>query len=87
MSSIALIIAIITVVVSFRLVNFFKGTPFEKSWKILLLIPVFMGGIAISELLDITILRVRAALALAASITFLYCIILFYRTWKSIGKS
>jgi hypothetical protein len=84
--SLAIIVAVITLVVSFRLIKLFKGSPLEKPWKVLILVPVFMAGVAICELLNINVLRVRATFALLASITFLYCIILFDRSWKSIGK-
>jgi hypothetical protein len=66
-SSLAFLVAVATAIVSYRLTRFFRGSIFQKPWKILLLIPLFMGGIALAELLDITILRVRALFALAAS--------------------
>jgi len=75
-------IAVITVVVAFYLVKFFKGTPFERSWKILFLVPVLMAGIGICEILGIEILRVRALLCLTALLAFLYSLCSFYHVWQ-----
>ena len=75
-------IAFITVVVAFYLAKFFKGTPFEKPWKTLYLVPILMAGVGICELFGIRVLRVRALLSLAASLVFLYSLHSFYRAWQ-----
>ena len=75
-------IAVITVVVAFYLVKFFKGTPFERPWKTLFLVPVLMAGIGICEILGIEILRVRALLCLTALLVLLYSLCSFYHVWQ-----
>jgi asparagine N-glycosylation enzyme membrane subunit Stt3 len=75
-------VAIITVVVAFYLARLFKGTPFERPWKTLYLVPIFMAGIGICELLGVSVLRIRTLLSLAALLAFLYSICSFYRAWQ-----
>lgn len=69
-----------TTVLAYLFSNFFKGSPFERPWKILLSIPFFLLGIGIIEALDITILRLRSLLALAALVMMLYTYYQFYQT-------
>ena len=75
-------VALITVVVAFYLAKFFKGTPFEKPWKTLYLVPILMAGVGICELLGVRVLRVRALLSLTALLVFLYSLLSFYRAWQ-----
>lgn len=75
-------VAIITAVVAFYLARFFKGTPFEKPWKTLYLVPTLMAGAWICEILGIEVLRIRALLCLTALLTFLYSLYSFYRVWQ-----
>ena len=74
-------VALITVVVAFYLAKFFKGTPFEKPWKTLYLVPILMAGVGICELLGVRVLRLRALLSLTALLVFLYSLHSFYRAW------
>jgi hypothetical protein len=76
------VIALITAIVAFYLARLFKGTPFEKPWKTLYLIPIFMAGIGICELSGVCVLRIRALLSLAALLIFLYSLRSFYHAWQ-----
>ena len=77
-------IAVITVVVAFYLVKLFKGTPFERPWKILFLVPILMAGIGVCEILGARLLRIRQLLCLTAVLVFLYSLYSFYRVWQRV---
>jgi len=75
-------VAVITVVVALYLAKFFSGTPFERPWKTLYLVPILMAGVGICEILSVRVLRVRALLSLTALLAFLYSLYSFYRAWQ-----
>jgi len=77
----ALIIAVATTALSLRLISHFKGSVLEAAWKILILVPILMHGVIICELLNLTVPRIRAFFALAASMVFLFCVYRLYKLW------
>jgi len=83
-SVLTVFVAAVTLVIAVHLAKFFRGGAFVRVWKILYLVPFFMGLAEISWLLDVTLLWGLAHLA--ACSTFLYCLYLFYRTWTKMGK-
>ena len=83
---VAAFVAVITIVLARRLTRLFKRSAFDKPWKILLAVPIFMAGVIVAELSGIDILRVRALFALASSVTFLYCIWRFHLVWRTLSN-
>jgi len=83
-SILMVIVSIIIALLAFKLVRFSRGGRFEKCWKPLYLIPFFMLGIVICEILEVEVIRVRAFFALMALIVMALSIYWYYKVWRDL---
>lgn len=73
-------VSVIATALAFLYTKHFSGTPFEKPWKILFLIPIYILAAVIVEIAGIGFPHLRFLGAAIALLTLLYALYRFYKT-------